>query len=286
MKFSILIPTINNYNYLKICISSILKNSKYEHEILVHSNNSTDQTSSFLKSMNIEEIKNSNNFGLCTALNQLAQKAKYEFLLFLHDDMYICPNWEEPLINEINSYDHSNFYLSGIMIEKTNGHINYNFGDDYSNFDENKLLKMYNAFPFQDIQGNDKNPSLVNKNLWNKVNGMSEEFNPGDASDPDFILKLWNSGVRIFKGLSNFRVYHFGSITTRKNKNIKLNNGAKIFLNKWGITYKFFRKHFLNYHARYDGPLKEPKKNIFFYFDLFICKMKFLYYKILYLNEK
>ena len=53
MKFSILIPTINNYNYLKICISSILKNSKYEHEILVHSNNSSDQTSSFLKSINM-----------------------------------------------------------------------------------------------------------------------------------------------------------------------------------------------------------------------------------------
>ena len=74
MKFSILIPTINNYNYIKICISSILKNSKYEHEILVHSNNSSDQTSSFLKSMNIEEIKNSDNFRLCTASNQPAQK--------------------------------------------------------------------------------------------------------------------------------------------------------------------------------------------------------------------
>ena len=45
MKFSILIPTLNNINYLKICINSIKKNSKYNHEILVHSNNSIDQTS-------------------------------------------------------------------------------------------------------------------------------------------------------------------------------------------------------------------------------------------------
>jgi len=36
MNFTFLIPTINDYNYFKICISSILKNSKYEHEILVH----------------------------------------------------------------------------------------------------------------------------------------------------------------------------------------------------------------------------------------------------------
>ena len=46
------------------------------------------------------------------------------------------------------------------------------------------------------------------------------EFNPGDASDPDFCLKLWNKNVRIFKALSQFKVYHFGSVTIRKNKSI------------------------------------------------------------------
>ena len=31
-------------------------------------------------------------------------------------------------------------------------------------------------------------------------------------------MKLWQEGVRIFKGVSKSRLYHFGSITTRKNK--------------------------------------------------------------------
>ena len=61
-------------------------------------------------------------------------------------------------------------------------------------------------------------PHLVMKTMWSKVGGFSEEFNPGIASDPDFNMKLWNEGVRIFKGLNNFKVYHFGSITTRKRK--------------------------------------------------------------------
>ena len=65
MKFSILIPTLNNVEYLKICINSIKKNSNFEHEILVHSNNSTDETSSFLKSINIQELKSEVNHGLC-----------------------------------------------------------------------------------------------------------------------------------------------------------------------------------------------------------------------------
>jgi GT2 family glycosyltransferase len=277
MKFTFLIPTINNYNHLKICINSIRKNSKFNHQILVHSNNSTDETSNYLKSQSIYEMKSDKNYGLCTALNNLVKKAENNFLIFIHDDMYLCPGWENVLINEINSHNNYNFYLSGVMIEKINGHINYNFGDDYRNFDEKNLLKMYSQFKFDDIQGADKNPSVVHISLWEKVGGLSEEFNPGDASDPDFTLKLWKSGIRIFKGLSNFRVYHFGSMTTRKNKNIKLNRGSKIFLQKWGFTYKFFQKYYLEHQTKYIGPLNEPKKSIFYYFHLFICKLQLIF---------
>ena len=280
MKFTFLIPTINNYNHLKICISSIKKNSKFNHQILVHSNNSVDETSNYLKSESVYEMKSDKNYGLCTALNNLVKKAENDFLIFIHDDMYLCPGWEDVIINEIKSHKNYNFYLSGVMIEKINGHINYNFGDNYRNFDEENLLKKYNQFKFKDIQGADKNPSVVHINLWKKVDGLSEEFNPGDASDPDFVLKLWNSGVRIFKGLSDFRVYHFGSMTTRKNKNINLNKGSQIFLKKWGYTYKFFQKYYLKHHTEYLGPLTEPKKNIYFYFYLYICKLRLILYFI------
>ena len=286
MEFSILIPTLNNINYLKICINSIKKNSKYKHEILVHSNNSIDQTSSFLEENNIKEIKSDKNYGLCTALNQLAEKAKNDFLLFLHDDMYICPDWEDALINEIKSHNHVNFYLTGIMIEKTNGHINYNFGNTYLDFNEKNLLEKYKSFQHYDIQGADKNPSLIHKSIWKNVGGMSKEFNPGDGSDPDFIYKLWISGIRIFKGLSNFRVYHFGSITTRKNKSINLNNGSKIFLKKWGFSHKFLRKYYLKSDTQFTAPLKDPTKNIFFYIDLLKCKFKLFYINFFASEEK
>ena len=36
--FSILIPTYNNLNYLKICLNSIKKNSKFDHQIIIHVN--------------------------------------------------------------------------------------------------------------------------------------------------------------------------------------------------------------------------------------------------------
>ena len=118
MKFTFLIPTINNYNHLKICISSIKKNSKFNHQILVHSNNSVDETSNYLKSEFVYEMKSDKNYGLCTALNNLVKKAENDFLIFIHDDMYLCPGWEDVIINEIKSHKDYNFYLSGVMIEK------------------------------------------------------------------------------------------------------------------------------------------------------------------------
>ena len=35
--------------------------------------------------------------------------------------------------------------------------------------------------------------------MWMKVGGFSEEFNPGIASDPDFNMKLWNLGEKIYR---------------------------------------------------------------------------------------
>ena len=52
--FSILIPSYNNLPYLKLCISSIKKNSKFNHEIIVHSNVGSDGTLKYLVENNIK----------------------------------------------------------------------------------------------------------------------------------------------------------------------------------------------------------------------------------------
>ena len=49
MKISILIATLNNINYLKILINSIIKNSTFDHEIIIHVNENKDNTIKFLK---------------------------------------------------------------------------------------------------------------------------------------------------------------------------------------------------------------------------------------------
>ena len=47
--FSIIIPTFNNLDYLKLCINSIKKNSAFQHEIIVHVNEGIDGNTQYLK---------------------------------------------------------------------------------------------------------------------------------------------------------------------------------------------------------------------------------------------
>ena len=284
--FSIIIPTFNNVKYLKNCIESILKNSNFTHQIIPHVNNGSDGTLEYLKNQNIEFTHTKYNAGICTGMNMAVKKSRYEYILYAHDDFYFCPKWDSILKNEVEKLDHNKFYLSGTMVN--NGQIKLDCGNTLETFDENKLLKEIDNSNYYDFQGSTWAPHLIHINLWNKVGGFSEEFFPGTGSDPDLNMKLWNEDVRIFKGINNFKVYHFGSIVTRKYKNhptIKTESGskgAKIFLLKWGITIDFFKKHYLKSDTKYDGALDLPRKSLKYYSQLILCKLNYLYIKYIY----
>ena len=64
--FSIIIPTLNNLNYLKICLASIKKNSKYKNQIIPHVNIGDDGTVEFLKENKIDFTYTKDNAGICT----------------------------------------------------------------------------------------------------------------------------------------------------------------------------------------------------------------------------
>ncbi len=274
---SILIPTYNNLDYLKLCIKSLKNNSKYDHELIFHINDGSDGTLKFIKDLNYKYTYSEKNIGLCSAINEAAKLSSHKYILYSHDDMYFCPNWDEVLLNEVETLNDDFFYLSGTMIEPFSGHIVYNFGTDLDNFKEDELLLKYKDINFYDHQGTHFAPHLVSKKMWDKVGGFSEEFNPGIASDPDFNMKLWKEGVRIFKGLNNFKVYHFGSLTTRKKKNFIQNRGDKTFLKKWGITTKFFKRYYLKSKTKYNGPLNEPNVTIKYILGLLSCKIQSIF---------
>ena len=277
MRLSIIIPTYNNLNYLKFFLLSLKKNSTFEHEIILHINNGSDGTLDYAINNNIKYTYSDINIGLCSSMNKAYSLTTTNYILYAHDDMFFCKNWDTFLINEIKKYDHNLFYLTGTNVSTRHGLINYDCGSDLDNFIEKKFDDFCKSDDTLDLQGSHWAPHLIHKEVWDKIGGFSEEFNPGDGSDPDFCMKLWLANVRIFKGISKFKVYHFNSITTRNNK-ITLNNGTKQFLLKYGFNPRFFRKYYLkgnNTIIPFIGELTVPKITFFMLKDLIINKFKY-----------
>lgn len=259
MQFSILIPTWNNLEFLKCCVNSIRKNSAEEHEILVYVNEGNDGSANWCQEQNIKFIHSSSNVGVCTALNALFEIATNDIICYVNDDMYLCPNWDKVLSDEISSIGHEKFYLSSTMIEpEETGNkcvlSPYHFGRNPTEFREEDLLVELPKMTKADWSGSTWPPNVMHRNLWEAIGGYGEEFSPGLYSDPDVSMKLWEQGVRVFKGLGESRAYHFMSKSTGR---VKMNDGKKTFLNKWGVSSSWFVKEVLQQGRLYHGPLPE-----------------------------
>ena len=185
------------------------------------------------------------------------------YIVFLNDDMYMLPEWDLMLWKEIEQIPNNFFFLSSATIEpRRSPHLGilapYDYGSTLELFKEKELLSNYKSIKGFDWSGATWPPNIVHKELWDLIGGYSIEYFPGLYSDPDFSMKLYEAGVRYFKGIDESRAYHFGSKSTNR---ITLNNGSKQFLNKWGITSASFTRIFLKRGEKYQGEVKVNKSD-------------------------
>lgn len=257
--FSIIIPTWNNLAFAKLCVDSIRKNSAFAHQVILHVNDGSDGTLAWAREQNIDHTYTPGNAGICIAVNEAAGLATQNYIVYMNDDMYVCPGWDTAIAEEIKQLDSDNFMFSSTMIEPINYNnpcvINRDFGQSIETFDEAALLKECNTIPKADWAGSTWPPTIVHRKYWLITGGYSIELSPGVSSDDDFAMKMWAAGCRIFKGLGKSRVYHFQSKSTLR---IKKNNGRKQFLMKWGLNQSTFNKYYLERGKPYKGPLTGP----------------------------
>ena len=283
MNFTILIPTYNNLKYLKLFCESLKINSNYKNQLVFHINDGSDGTYEFVNNNKYQFTHSKENIGLCYSIKEASKLIENEYVLYAHDDMFFCKNWDKYLTEAIQKQSDNLFYFSGTNVSYKDGILDLDCGNEPKNFDKIKFDSFCEKDSSQDLQGSHWAPHVIHRDLWYKVGGFSPEFDPGDGSDPDLCMKLWKEGVRTFKSISKFKVYHFGSVTTRKKDKFIKNNGTKVFVLKWGITPRTFRKHYLKGEIKieYNEPLKDPELKFDFFKDLFIDKLKFIYFKIL-----
>ncbi len=104
---SVIITTWNRKDSLKNCLESIEKQSYYNYEIIVVDNNSTDNTSEFVKSKykEVRLITLDTNYGPAYARNIATEQAHGDLLFYVDSDNILDQDCMKELSNALNSDD-------------------------------------------------------------------------------------------------------------------------------------------------------------------------------------
>jgi len=262
MVLSITVCTYNRVKYLKLCLNSILNQTKeYRNiEINIIDNNSTDNTAEYIKNLQKQNL-NINYFlenkqGISYARNLAIKVCNGEYLAFVDDDATINKDWLKALLNEINKNLEDTIYGGPIYprfeIKPPNWIDLKYFKRKFKRYDGylNKI-KAKEGFS----GGNMCIPIKLFKNSenFNISLGMSGS-NLGLGEEPDFFYKL-----------------------IKRNKNINLYNIADMSITHFEAEYKLkkeYLKERIKLNAKQFTLRTFMHENIFMI--IFIIKIKLL----------
>ena len=100
--FSIILPTYNAAEELKLMIRSILENSRLNNQLIVvvdalKGGGVSKDVLRVLEEFRIQPVINKRNLGPYSNYNKGAKLAKKDWLCFVTDDQYFAPGWDKAL---------------------------------------------------------------------------------------------------------------------------------------------------------------------------------------------
>lgn len=256
---SILIPTINNTDFLKKCIEYIEKNTILPYEVIIFNNGGNSESTKFIEDLPYKNIRSPINQGVSKAYNALARISTGQYLLFWDDDKLLLKNWD---INIINLIEEDGIYGWKSLVEiwpfDTNPcSLQFDLGRSPAQLDEKKLSQLTSSVNFPRMVSLSVS-QLMTRELFEALNGYDENFYPGFGSDPDI---MWRAFCFLEKNPGKFLnanksfYYHFTSSTTERIFHFKLITktlrayGHILFRIKHGFWPRSVRKR--TYHGTY-----------------------------------
>lgn len=224
---SIVIPVYNQFGYTYNCLKSIIKNTTdVEYEVIIGDDCSTDITQQISEIVqNITVAKTKTNVRFLRNCNNAAKLARGKYILFLNNDTQVLPNWLSSLVelierkNDIGMVGSKLLYPDGTLQEAGgiiwgDGHA-WNYGNGQSpNKPEFNYVKEVDYISGAAI--------MIRKNLWEKIGGFDELFNPAYCEDSDLAFEVRKHGYKLmYQPLS--MVVHFEG----KSNGTDLSSGVK-----------------------------------------------------------
>ena len=225
------ISTYNNLEYLKIAVDSVRRNSFYKDApFIIHAENCTDGTDEWLEQnserYNLEYYidKNESPIGIGGGMNFCADRVETEYIMFLHSDFYVNPNWDKSMMDTHNKYPNEKLWVNSHRVEPAMfpnpqsrpgtlivpkdvfGAYHHDFNSDvFDNFA--KEFTQMNDFEIPKGEGVS---GLIKKEHWDEIGGNDPLFAPASYDDMDLFLRMLLGGFRFILPTTSL-VWHFGA---------------------------------------------------------------------------
>lgn len=257
MNISLLIGLKNNLDYTKNFYNTT-RNLYPNVELCFVSYNSIDGTHEWLDSLNDVNIKyfySTENKTFSDTFNKAAELATKDYIMFLHNDIVIAPNFLENIEKHLSL----DSIISYTTIEppifadhERPGKIIKDFGTDINTFKLNELYDFVNSQRKVYLDKTEPGISFfmcMPKNKYHEIGGLHNIFNPMFCEDDDLILRWKLLGLNLFTSLDSI-CYHFVSKTSRFSDEYKLAtqkielSSVKNFIRKWGFRNSKYNKKY------------------------------------------
>ena len=242
---TIVIPVHNKFALTYHSLAAlILAYNEATYEVIVVDDCSTDETTELDKIVeNVRVITNEHNLGFLRNCNKAVQEANGDFVVMLNNDTEVTSGWLDEMIDTFNRFDGVGMvgskliYPDGKLQEA--GGIVWGNGQPWNlgNQDNSQAPEWNYARQVDYLSGASL---MVPRNVWEEVEGFSDEFAPAYYEDTDLAFKIRDHGYKTvyapysvvvhFEGMSNGRDESQG---IKKNQVIN----APKFRAKWVDSY-------------------------------------------------
>lgn len=211
-------PTYSAADELRLCIESLQKNSELPNRIMVTvdprpDGNPDPAIVQVLRNLNAEFHVNEKRLGAYGSWNSGANLLDEDVLCFVNDDQYFAPQWDTPLLLNLNRYP----VLTGVLVEpgivrpyETN--LIHDFGLKPEKFDEQGFLEFVRMHSENRIAYDGFYiPTVISRRSFEEMGKWPVMKEPARIA-PDLLFRrqLQREKVAYHRSLASFS-YHFQS---------------------------------------------------------------------------
>lgn len=231
---SVVIVCFNRVDLTRACYESICASDDVPDEIVFVDNNSTDDTSEWLRwlwdcpRIPVQIARLSENVGWGRGANIGSQLAEGEYLLHLNNDTEVHPGWLTALVNEM---DDGIAAVAGTLLNP-DGTIQHAgtqlFHDSNGTYTAENL---HVEVPAYDADCISLAAALCRAEAWNQLGGVDPLFRNG-YEDVDFCLRARKNGWRLRYTPESRVMHHAHASGPERWANVKDN--IKLLNDRWG----------------------------------------------------